>query len=123
MITTFVRALSLSAGVTALADAIPDMGALTQLDISENTLGAEGGKNLAEALNGNQVMTSLNVSSNYLAKSRPGEQNVSDMSGLIALANTIKDMGALVQLDISAEMTSELSRRGISSRRGIELAK
>jgi hypothetical protein len=89
------------------------MRALTQLDISENTLGAEGGKNLAEALNGNQVMTSLSVASNYLAKSRPSEQDVTDMSGIIALVNTIKDMRALTNLHVGKNNIPEKEMKEI----------
>jgi hypothetical protein len=42
--------LPLFTGVTALANAIPDMGALYSLDLSANSLGAEGAKVLAKML-------------------------------------------------------------------------
>jgi Ran GTPase-activating protein (RanGAP) involved in mRNA processing and transport len=57
-------------GVIALANTIPDMGAMTKLDVSSNCLYAEGGKRLAEALNGSQVLTELNISDNRLAVDR-----------------------------------------------------
>ena len=37
-------------GVGAFADAIPTMGALTSLDLSENQINAEGAKHVAEAI-------------------------------------------------------------------------
>jgi hypothetical protein len=47
-------------GIVALANAIRDMRALSHFDISKNSLNAEGGRLLAEALKGNQVITKLN---------------------------------------------------------------
>jgi hypothetical protein len=38
------------AGVIALADAIPDMGAMTSLNLSKNRLGVEGAKIIAAVL-------------------------------------------------------------------------
>lgn len=86
-----------SSGVIAIANVIPDMRALSHFDISSNDLRTEGGKALAEALKGNQIMTALNVSSNaltYNTKAEPGK-----MDGLVALADAISDMGALTKLD------------------------
>jgi hypothetical protein len=37
-------------GIIAIANAIPDMGALTSLNLSSNNLKAEGGKVVAEAI-------------------------------------------------------------------------
>ena len=39
-------------GVSAVADAIPTMGALTSLNLASNRLGAEGAKQVAEAIKG-----------------------------------------------------------------------
>jgi Leucine-rich repeat (LRR) protein len=92
-------------GVTAIANAIPTMGAMMSLNISNNNLCAGGGKVLAEALKGNQVMTGLNISSNYLGRKKPWINDVQgngpDMSGVIAISNAIPTMGALTSLDIS----------------------
>jgi hypothetical protein len=79
-------------GIIAIADAIPDMRALLLLNLSRNNLWVEGTKLLAEALKGNQMMTELDLSSN--AATYDGNKN-GEMSGIIALADTIKDMGAL----------------------------
>ena len=68
-------------------------------DISVNSLCAEGGKILAEALKDNNVMTELNISDNELAEDEDGD---TDMSGVIAISNAIPTMGALASLDISS---------------------
>jgi hypothetical protein len=84
-------------GVAALANAIPDMRALLVLSLKGNNLGAAGGKALAEGLKGNQVITELNIADNNLAISGFGP----DISGVIALADVIPDMGALLQLHVA----------------------
>jgi hypothetical protein len=68
---------------------------LTLLDISDNALGATGGAALAAGLKGNQVITEINIASNYLGL-KPG--GISDMSGVIALTDAMKDMGAILKL-------------------------
>jgi hypothetical protein len=85
-------------GVTALATAIPDMGALLRFDISNNQIRAEGGKALAGALKGNQVITTLNIAGNHLSANSSGKQ---DTSGVAALADAIPGMGALSSLNLS----------------------
>jgi hypothetical protein len=82
-----------------IANDISDMGALTKIDISDNMLGPEGGKALAEALKGNQIITKLNIATNSFGmKFSTGGV---DASGVIAIANAIPDMGALSHFDIS----------------------
>jgi Ran GTPase-activating protein (RanGAP) involved in mRNA processing and transport len=85
-------------GVIALADAIPDMGALTKFDTSDNALRAEGTIALAAALKGNQTVTALNISSNRITSDG---QSLGHMAGVTALTNTISDMGALLILNMS----------------------
>jgi Ran GTPase-activating protein (RanGAP) involved in mRNA processing and transport len=114
--------LIILAGITALANAIPNMRALLSLDISSNSLGVEGTKLLAKALKSNQTMTSLNISSNGMTFD--GNKS-GDVSGVAALADAIPGMGALTKLDISsndigAEQEGGLQR--ICVARGIELA-
>jgi hypothetical protein len=65
---------------------------MTSLDVSKNGLLAEGTKLLAEALKGNQIMMELNISSNYMTSG--------GMSGVVALADAIPKMGALLSLNI-----------------------
>jgi Ran GTPase-activating protein (RanGAP) involved in mRNA processing and transport len=82
-------------GISALADAIKDNGALSVLSLQSNGLEAEGGKALAEGLKGNHVITELNIADNDLACYN------GNTSGAIALADAIPDMRALLSLDIS----------------------
>jgi hypothetical protein len=88
-------------GIIAFANAIPDMGALTVLSLQNNTLCAAGGKALAEGLKDNQVITQLNISSNRLGYKTSSSYDGTDMSGVIALADVIPDMGALSSLTFS----------------------
>jgi Ran GTPase-activating protein (RanGAP) involved in mRNA processing and transport len=84
-----------------LANAFPDMGALLSLDISSNSLFVEGTKLLAKALESNQTMTSLNVSSNMMTYDGKG---LGDMSGVAALADVIPGMGSLSVLSLEDNM-------------------
>ena len=72
---------------------------MTKLNVSSNALCAEGGKFLAAALKGNHVMKELDISSNYLAEDANDKP---DMSGVIAFANAISDMGALSVLSLKS---------------------
>jgi hypothetical protein len=110
-------------GIIALAAVIPGIGALSVLSLKGNRLRAGGGKALAEGLKGNQVITELNIASNYLCLN---SRTQPDTSGVVALADVIPDMGALIKLDISsniigAEQERDLQRICVAS--GIELAK
>ena len=87
-------------GVIAISNAIPTMGALVKIDISENMLCAPGTKSIAVALNDNQVMTELNISGNYMGW-KDYDSEAPDMSGVIAISNAIPTMGALASLDLS----------------------
>jgi Ran GTPase-activating protein (RanGAP) involved in mRNA processing and transport len=64
--------------------------------MNSNHLGVGGGKALAEGLKGNNVITELNIAD--LILTYDGE----DMSGIIILADVIKDMGAMMKIDISS---------------------
>jgi hypothetical protein len=85
-----------------LAAGIKDNGAMTKLDISKCELMAEGGKALAAGLKGNQLMMELNVAGNRLGQNVSGGRYVSDMSGVIALADVMPDMGALLVLSLNS---------------------
>jgi Ran GTPase-activating protein (RanGAP) involved in mRNA processing and transport len=87
-----------TSGIIALADVIPDMGALSVLSLKSNGLGVGSGKALAEGLKGNQVITELNIADNNLANYG------ADMSGVVALADVIPDMGALMSLNLSSNL-------------------
>ena len=84
-------------------------GALEKLDISDNAICAEGGKALAEALKNNQILSELNVASNYLAEDQEDNR---DMSGVIAISSAIPTMGAMTNLNVSANQipTEEMKK-------------
>jgi hypothetical protein len=87
-------------GIIALANAIPDMeaGALTKFDVSNNRLGTEGAKALAVGLKGNQVITELNIATNYFGINQStGER---DTLGVIAIADAIRDMRAISSVNL-----------------------
>jgi hypothetical protein len=86
-------------GIIAIANAIPGMGALSVLSLSDNHLWAEGGKALAEGLKDNQLIAELNMSNNYLGFNSTYE---ADTSGVISIATVIPSMGALIKIDISS---------------------
>ena len=71
---------------------------MVTLDISNNRIFAEGIKAIAKALKDNAIMKELNVSRN--SATWDGNKH-GEMSGVVALANTIPTMGALVKFDIS----------------------
>ena len=58
---------------------------LVKFDISSNRFGAEGAKSLASALEHNSVLKDLNVADNRMAWNARGAR---DMSGVIAFSNT-----------------------------------
>jgi hypothetical protein len=97
-------------------------GALSKFDISFNDIRAEGGKALAAGLQGNQVITELNISGNILGYSFDED---ADTSGIIAIADAIPDMEALTTLDISSSSiggcTEFRSSRFIATPEGVEL--
>jgi hypothetical protein len=110
-------------GFMSLCNAIKDNGALSVLSLKSNNLHADGGKALAEGLKGNTVITELDISGNDLGWD---SNYVQDTSGVIALADAIPDMGALIKLDISsnyiaAAQGEDLQR--ICAASGIELAR
>ena len=77
-------------GILAIAEALKSgNGVLTKLDVSYNSIGAEGGKALAEALKGNSVLTSLNLWSNSLG-----------VEGGKAIASAIMANGVLANLNL-----------------------
>jgi Ran GTPase-activating protein (RanGAP) involved in mRNA processing and transport len=76
-----------------IANDISDMRALTVLDISKNSLHGEGARQLAKALHGSNL-TDLNTSGSRLNRVRMGSSDA-DVTGVVAIANAIKDMGLI----------------------------
>jgi hypothetical protein len=108
-------------GIIALANAITDMGALTKFDISENNIRAEGGKVLAEALKGNQVMTELSIARNMLIFKADAQSKAdTDMSGVATLADVISDMRAMSKLTFGDKqvvtMTTDMTEANFSGK-------
>jgi hypothetical protein len=73
---------------------------------------AVGGKALAAGLKGNQVITELNISGNYLGLKSFG-YSTADASGIIAIADAIPDMGALIKLDVSSNLIGAEQERDL----------
>jgi hypothetical protein len=78
---------------------------LLSLDISSNILCVQGTKLLAKALEGNQTMTSLNISSSSMSYDNDGKK-WGDVSGAAALADVIPGMGTLSMLTFSGDDSS-----------------
>jgi hypothetical protein len=108
-------------GIIALANVIPDMGALLSLDMSKNLLcNREAGKVLSQMLAVNTVLKELDVSDNQGHRVRDGPGFAQELSA------GIRDNGALTKLsigsnDIGAEQVRDLQRICVAG--GIELAK
>jgi hypothetical protein len=84
------------------------------LSLQSNSLCAAGGKALAGGLKDNQVITELNISSNRLGYKTLHDYNRVDMSGVIALADVIPDMGAMKILNISGNKLFNSADQGAS---------
>ena len=84
------------------------------LSMNSNQLGVDGGKALADGLKGNNVITELNIADNNLA------YYGQDMSGIITLADVIKDMGALSSFTFgdkqAVTMTTEMTDANFSGK-------
>jgi hypothetical protein len=86
--------------VTAISEGLAGNMALTKFDISENRLCAEGGKILAAGLKGNIGITELNIATTFLGIEPNGQP---DISGVVALADVIKDMGGISTFTFSGD--------------------
>jgi hypothetical protein len=84
-------------GVVKFANAIQDMGSLSELDLSKNNLRSEGLSVVSEALKSTSIKQ-LNIADNMVTYNQRNQQ---DMSGVIKFAEDVKDMGSLASLDIS----------------------
>lgn len=93
--------------------------ALAKLNIRDNRLCAPGTKTLAEALQGNQIMTELNISGNGMGWDDWYDEG-SDMSGVEALASAIPTMGALATITFGTKqavtMTATMTEANFSGK-------
>jgi hypothetical protein len=78
------------------------MGALLVLSLRDNSLYAAGAKALGEGLKGNQAITELDLAGNRMGVVSGEHMAASGMSGIITLAETIKDNGALLVLSLES---------------------
>jgi hypothetical protein len=111
-------------GIIALANAIPDMRALTSLDISSNMIGyltvPKGWEMKKNTMDDRQIFKPPGAEWSF------GPPNGAQPEGVIALANAIPDMGALIKLDISGNQMGREEERDLQRicvAGGIELAK
>jgi Leucine-rich repeat (LRR) protein len=110
-----------ASGVIALADAIPDMGALTDLNISNNNIGqvlwetSKNSKHPGEFFNTVEKKFYKELPAGAKAGKEPGV-------GVVALADIIKDMGAMTRLDISGNMICGLYADGSGTYNGAGVA-
>ena len=93
-----------------------------KFDISNNELYAAGGKVIAGALNGNQVVTELNIASNGIGLTKhPFYGGSADMSGLIAISDAIPTMGALETItfddDHAVTMKANMTEADLSGKK------
>jgi hypothetical protein len=86
-----------------LAVGLGDDRALSVLSLKSNQLHADGGKALAEGLKGNTMITELDISSNTVGEDSYGR---TDMSGVIALADAIPNMGAMSVYTFSGDSSN-----------------
>jgi hypothetical protein len=75
--------------------------ALSVLSLKSSILFAEGSKALAAGLKGNQGITELDISDNHLGLSLPDFS--ADTSGIIAIADAIPDMRAILKFTFSGD--------------------
>jgi Ran GTPase-activating protein (RanGAP) involved in mRNA processing and transport len=81
------------------------MGEVTKIDISKNNLYSAGCEAVAAALDGNKVVTELNIASNSMGWI---DGNHKATSGVVAIANAIKNMRALTVLNLANNQLGEL---------------
>ena len=87
-------------GVRAIRDVIPTMESLTKMDISNNDMGAEAVKIMAEAWMDNGTITELDLFSICAGCSGVQNGTAADTSGISALVNAIPTMRALVSVNL-----------------------
>eukprot|EP00935_MAST-01C_sp_MAST-1C-sp1_P000186 g186.t1 len=114
--------------IKPIAEMLKTNTTVTELNVSSNWLNAEAGRVLSDAISANRALTTLNMSANKLTrgklKANPHTSDSywvsqdssyeSDMSGVIALADGIKNNGALVKFDISSNCLCEKGTKALA---------
>jgi hypothetical protein len=94
-----------TSGAIVIAAVIPDMGAISSLNLAKNTIRAEGAKHLSAAIKGHKTLTVLDISSNEIgAYSKDNDGNgpwIASPEGPVAVADAIRDMGAMTSLNLA----------------------
>ena len=112
-------ACKLAPAIFSLLTLLPDLLCCTQLNLSDNNIGVEGAKPLADALRVCPSVTSLNLSKNNLTNYGR------DMTGITALADALKVNGSLTRLDVSVNYLGgngvRLLRDAVREREGFVL--
>jgi hypothetical protein len=83
-------------------------GALSLLNLSSNDLFVEGAKELASVLRSNTVLRHLDISNTFLTYDGKGGDPSGNLSGVIALAEAIKENKALTYLNLSQNKVGKL---------------
>jgi hypothetical protein len=104
----------MTSGAIVIADAMPDMGALTSLNLANNGLGnivlPEGWTRTTKTGVDRSISSVFKHDDGREQKENPG----SKPEGIIAIANAIPDMRALLQLDMSDNLLSTENERAIA---------
>jgi hypothetical protein len=100
-----------SQGIIAIANAIPDMGALLSVNLLKNKIGIEQAQELVKIMQSNEKLITLCGLSKEETKLDFSGQKL-DAGDAVLIANDISDMGALTTLDISM---NELTRGAFKS--------
>jgi Ran GTPase-activating protein (RanGAP) involved in mRNA processing and transport len=112
-----------AAAGNAIGDMLSGNSTLKDLDLSGCRIDSDAAQGISKGVAGNGAMASLNLSSNNLVinkwrakdndnrspwvhldgRTQRGKRPIDlDVSGIVAIANAIKDMGALTSLDLSS---------------------
>jgi hypothetical protein len=93
---------AVTSGIIAIADAIPDMGALSILNMSKNDMkGAEAGKALGDALATNTVLKEIDLSGQPQIGFDSARPNM-DVAFVKAFAPGLSDNGAMTSLNLAS---------------------
>jgi hypothetical protein len=122
---TYGEAWGDMSAVIALADAIPDMGAISSVNLLKNAIPVEQAQELVKTMQSKEKLTTLCGLSRNEVTLDFSNQGLGDGDAVL-IANDISDMGALIKLDISnnyieAEQKQDLQHICVAG--GIELAK
>jgi hypothetical protein len=103
-------------GIIAIANAIPDMGALSVLSLRKNRLRTEeGGAILAQMLKRNSTLTELDVSENGLYSDNSGGDGPAFAKGI---SEGLADNGAMTKLDARDNDIDDEGKRALQQASG-----